>query len=57
VRGSIGCTNNKTSQLIDFQATGSKTVSCPSGTTPVRADANIWFPDNLCPWNQICAFN
>lgn len=57
VIGSIGCTNNKSSEVIDFNATGSKTVTCPSGSTPVRADARIWFPDNLCPYDQICAFN
>lgn len=57
VHGSIACTNNATSELIQFHEVDARTVSCPSGTTPVRADASINFPDELCPFEQICAFN
>lgn len=57
VYGSIGCTSSTTSELIQLHDVGSRTVSCPSGTTPTRADAYINLPDELCPFDQICAFN
>ncbi|MCU0685462.1 MAG: hypothetical protein MUF34_25015 [Polyangiaceae bacterium] len=57
VSGSIGCTGNATSELIQLHEVDARTVSCPPGTTPRRADASINFPDDLCPFEQICAFN
>ncbi|MGK4004418.1 hypothetical protein WMF31_17415 [Sorangium sp. So ce1036] len=57
VYGDIACSSNTYSELIEFHETGSRTVFCPSGTTPVRADARIYLPDELCPFDQICAFN
>ncbi|WP_437693929.1 hypothetical protein [Sorangium sp. So ce176] len=57
VYGSIACSGSTTSELIELHETGSRTVFCPPSMSPVRADTSIHFPDELCPFDQICAFN